>query len=175
MKLSKRVKFLVFVTAIGGILFLSDIFLFSPLSKESKALNREIIKTEVALRKALELQSRKEQTLQEYKNIEEYLKLKGSDEEIVASFLREIETKARKAGVSIIDLKPQSRRQTGGDYREYLIDLRLEGKMEEIVDFIYGVESSKFLLKAKSVSLNLKDEATSLLKGEIKISGIVID
>ena len=173
-KLSKRERFFVFGIGGLGILLLSDVFLFSPISKRSGNLNQEVLKAELTLKKSFELEARKEGILQEYKNIEKYLELIGTDEELIASFLKEIEISARQANISIIELKPRTQIQKKSGYSKYSIDLCAEGSMKAIIDFIYKLETSKFLLKARSLSLSSEDKKTDLLKADIKVVGIVV-
>lgn len=92
----------------------------------------------------------------------------------MANFLKEIGAKARDNGVSLVDLKPQGKASKTADYKKYLIDLSVEGNMEQIVGFIYGMETSGYSLKVERCSISPKAQDSPILKGEMLVSGIII-
>ncbi|MDP3143654.1 MAG: hypothetical protein Q8N14_06980 [Candidatus Omnitrophota bacterium] len=173
-KLNQREKNLAVVIVslalISGLYFLA----YEPITKRLEDLNQEIQEKELVLRRGLELSSKKDGLLAEYKNVQGYLTAKGSDEELVANFLKEIGAKARENSVSLIDLKPQPKAGKAPDYKKYLIDLSVEGNMEQVIGFIYGLETSGYVLRVERCSLSPKAEDSLVLKADILVSGIII-
>ena len=173
-KLNSREKFLAALT-VGASLIVGLYFLaYDPLIKKLGDLNQGIQEKELMLRRGVALESKKDKLNDEYKNVQGFLTTDGSDEELVASFLKEIGAKARENSVSLIDLKPQAKAIKLKEYKKYLIDLSIEGNMEQIIRFIHGLETSGYVLRAERCVLRPKAEDSVILKAEMMISGIII-
>jgi Tfp pilus assembly protein PilO len=146
---------------------------FRPLSNRLATLNQEVRAKEVELMKGLRIDEQRDRILKEYKSYEGYLRIKGSDEEIISEFLREIERLGRESTVSLLDIKPQSTNKRGV-YKEYIIEVRLEAPMKSIIDFLYRLNNSVLLLKVEKLVLSLKEESSDILKVNMSISGAVL-
>ena len=172
MKLNKRER-LIFYLCISLILVaILGKAVFRPLSDKLATLNQEIRSKEVELMKGLRVDGQRDQILKEYKSYEGYLKVEGSDEEIISEFLREIEKLGRESAVSLLDIKPQSTNKRA-IFKEYIIEVRLEAPMKDIVGFLYRLNNSSLLLKVEKLVLSLKEENSDILKTNMLISGIV--
>lgn len=90
--------------------------------------------------------------------------------QIIEELLKETERIAKDLGVSIISLSPQEPSEQPKEYKKYKADLRMEGSLEQIINFLYKVGNSKLLIKLDRLSFSPKDEQASLLKAETTVS-----
>lgn len=173
MKLAKREKILFYLSVSLIVIMALQRFVFKPLSDKLTTLDQETRAREVSLIKGLRVDRQRDEILKEYKSYEGYLKIKGSDEEVISQFLREIESLGRESAVSIIDIKPQSTSKRK-HYKEYIIEVRLEAPMKDLIGFLHRLNNSGLLLKVEKLILTLKDENTDILKISMLLSGIVV-
>lgn len=172
-KLTKREK-QIFYACVGLISILGlQLTVLNPLGSKLNDLDKEIRLLENRLIKGMRQEKQRDQILRYYKDFQPYLKLSGSDEEVTAEFLREIEKLARESDFSLSDVKPRAvnKRQS---YKEYTIDIRAEAATKDLIVFLYRINESMLLLKADKVTLSLKEEGLDMLKINILISGIVL-
>ena len=155
------------------LLFILDRLIFRPLAGKITSLVQEIHATEAKLARGLRTERQKDLILKQYGAYEDYLKLKGSDEEIVSAFLSEIERLSRDAGISVSDIKPRGTKELGL-YKEYTIEVRCDASLKDLVKFLYRMNDSKLLLKVNKLSLSLADENSELLKTSMVITGIAL-
>ena len=173
-KLNAREKFWV-ASSVGACLVAASYFLaYEPLAARLERLDQEIQEKEIVLRRGLELFSKKETLEAEYHSGQRFLTAEGPEEERVVSFLREIGAKAAESSVSLLDLKPQAKAKKTADYKKYLINLSVEGNMEQVLHFIYGIESSEYLLRVERCVLSPRAENSPLLKADIVVSGVIL-
>lgn len=176
MKLDKREKILVVVSAVLLLLLLFNLFIFKPLRERFNSVTHEIERAQLAIHKYSQLRQHQEEIIKGQKQIERYLSLKGSDEEKMAQVMSKIEAEARKSGLSILDMNPAA----GGPKAKsapivYRIQLRAEAEgMQKIIDFIYELENADILLKIDKFNLSVKDESAKVLKIEASILGIAL-
>ena len=173
MRLTKREKQIFYVcVSLVSVLILQGI-VFKPLADKLSDLNHEIQLKETKLIKGLRAEKQRDLILKVYKGYEGYLKVKGSDEEIVSELLREIERLARESAVSISDIKPQSTNKRSM-YKEYTIEVRSEATLKDIITFLYRLNNSVLLLRVEKLVLTLKEENSDTLKVNMLLSGIAV-
>ena len=173
MKFSSKERQFFYLTIFLVALFFADRFVFKPMAERLAKLEDEITRKEKSLLKGLRIEGKKENIFKEYKDIERYLNVGGSDEEITSELLREIERIGRETGISLSDIKPRST-QKRTQYREYMIEVRTESNMQDLIKFLYHLEGSNLLLRIQKLTLNLKEENSDVLKANMLISGISI-
>lgn len=154
--------------------YLFNLLVFTPLRDKFGALEENVNRSELSLRKYLELERRRDFLLGEYKNIEKYLSLKGSSNENITAILTKIEALARKAGLTILDMKPEASAKEGEASGVYHFQLNAEGELKKMVNFIYSLEDAEILLKIDRLNLSVKDENTGVMKLESLILGVVV-
>ena len=172
-KLSKREKIALFTGITLVIAAILDIVAVKPISGKIQFLDREIKVSEKQLCLNLCNIARKEVVEKEYKEYDKYVGEEGSEEEETSKILSEIETLARKSGMYLIKMKPQSPKVTGFQ-KEYKIEIEAEGKIEIVVQFLYQLNNSSQLLRAEKIRFTLKEENTSVFKVSMLISKILI-
>ena len=172
-KLSKREK----IGASLGAAFLLAVFLdnvvIKPVNVGIKVLNAEIKTGEARLSRYLRNLSCKDEVLKEYQKYAKYVKKGGSDEEETAKILGEIETLARKSNLTLADMKPRMPRAIGF-YKEYTVEIEVEGGMKSLVSFLYQLNNSTQLLRAEKVHLYPKKKDSPVIKGLILVTKILI-
>ena len=138
---------------------------------------RQQIKLEEAdLRAALEMGQQKDLIMDERLKYKDYLfsDKNVSDDEEIATFLREVETMVSASGLSIVSLTPQSQAEKGGAYKKYDAQLRVEGAPEKIYNFIYKIQNSRLLMSLSNITVTPKNPEANLLKLETTISLTVL-
>ena len=173
MKFTKREIQIFYLCLSLLLLFILDRLVFKPLANRLLALRQEIQVTQTRLARGLRAQGQKDVIVKEYKGLENYLQLKGSDEENVSAILREIEKLSREAGLSLSDVKPKSTNNRGL-YKEYTVEVRSDASLRVLVNFLYRLNDSNILLRVDKLSSSLADENSDLLKINLVLSGIAL-
>ena len=163
--INPREKIILFAT-IAVVLF-SVIFkvAIAPIMDKNEALNRQINATRAKLKKYMRLVAQKEAIQKKYSELSSGVSIPEQEAGTVVGVLSELEALAGKAGIRIIDIRPQSTRGP----KEVLIDMRAEGDVQGYLKFIYYVEQSLSSLSVKKFQLNAKPNS-ALLEGVFTIS-----
>jgi hypothetical protein len=170
--LGKREKILAASVGVLLLIFSFKLLIFNPLFDKLNSEKLDIERSQLGIRKYLELTQQKETILAAEKQIDRYLNLKGSDEEKMSAILSKIEAEARKCGLSILDMNPQGSPKTKSIPSIYRVQLRGEADMKKFFEFIYNLENSDILFKIDKVSLSVKDESSGLFKIDLSISAL---
>ena len=168
MKTKEKIIFI--SAAIIIFIFLFSKFFLSTLRLKLKDLNQQIDAEEKILKHNLSTRARKDQILKEYNNYQSYLLKPDHDRKIIAEFLKEIEKLAQISGVSIINLTPEEERTNEEGYQIYKAELKAEAYIEQIIDFLYKIQTSNFLIKIDKFSLAPRDREADILNLEASIS-----
>ncbi|MFH1318911.1 MAG: type 4a pilus biogenesis protein PilO, partial [Candidatus Omnitrophota bacterium] len=172
-KFSKKEKLWLVIAAIFIFVAAIDRLVVSPINTRMKQLSQEIKIKEKQLARNLRNLSQKETVSKEYEKYMKYVKKIGSNEEEVARILSAIESLARKSAVYLVDIKPQAPKDIDF-YREYVVEVTVEGEMESIVRFLYELNISEQLLRAEKLQINLKEKATSVIKAGIIVTQVLV-
>jgi len=167
--LNKREKLILYIT-IGVVLFgvIFNLCIFPVFGKYS-SLNKEIEVARTKYRKYQLLLSQKDYIQNKYKKFASEVNLSGS-----GNVLSELEASAKAADIRIIDIRPQNPSESSKLYKEIIVDLRTEGTMEGYLKFIYLIENSLSLLRAKRIQLTAKSRG-SPLEGSFSISQVSLE
>lgn len=150
-----------------------DRLMIAPIRNRFHRLSQEIRTSEKQLGSDLRNLNQKEFITQEYEKNLSYIKRSGSDEEEVAKILGEIESLARKSSVYLVDMKP--RKPEGVDfYVEYTIEIETEGQMESLVNFLHQLNTSAQLLRVEKLRLNQAKAGSTVLKGSMLITKVIV-
>ncbi|MEI8175579.1 MAG: GspMb/PilO family protein, partial [Candidatus Omnitrophota bacterium] len=107
----------------------------------------------------------------EYAEYKEYVQRPAGKDDELSMILKEVESMASLSGVKITSVKPKGEKNLPA-YREYMVELSCEGKLDEYMKYIYELEGSKRLLKVERLILTLKGSGSDLLKAAIIIRKI---
>jgi len=170
--LTKRERAILFIT-LGVIAFSLRLnFILLPVVNSFQTLNHEIATSLLNLKKSLRLLSREQRIQQDYNQISSLAQLEVGEEEVIALILAQLQNLANQASLRIVDVRPQASRDFGR-YKEIVVELKQEGKIEGFLKFIYDLENPPYLLRIKKLQLNSK-AAGGVLEGQILISKIYL-
>jgi len=170
-KLKQNEKLLLYATIAVVVIFVGQKLLFSGMKGKTKSSGSLITIAEARLKEGMEIQKRKSAILADFKEFKGYLNTENMPEaDIATGFLREVESIAKAAKVSIINLTPNNEPLDDGGYRRYTADLRVEGASDQIFNFLKRIQISKSLIKIDKMSLAAKDEQANTLKLDTTIS-----
>lgn len=169
--ISKREKSLISITVLVIACSIIYIFVVEPLYKKFNELNQQIEIKQVRLTKNLKLMKEKDIITEEFKKYGEKLKVKGSDEEEMASVLSEIERIGKTTGIYLKDVKPQ-RIKDMSFYKILLVEIKFQADTQNLSKFIYSLQTSASLLKVKRLQVDIKGGESSLLEGTLQISKV---
>jgi len=173
-KLSKKERIGLIAAIVVTGLVLIDRVVISPIGGRIQRINQEIKFSEKKLSRDLRNMNNKGLIESEYRKYKNYVrKTSASDEEDVANVLGEIEGLARSSGVSLVDIKPLVPKQTDF-YKEYAIEVEVEGSMEQIVTFLHSLNNSAQLLRAVKLRIGLKDKESTAIKASLLVTKISI-
>lgn len=171
--LNKREK-LVFNLAVAAILFMLIFnFIISPIMARYVQLNKEIAVTRAKLSKYMVLLSQKEKIQKQYSDkFNSVPSLPELKQDYLVLVLSELQDLAKKAEISIIDLRPQQGVKSGSPLnKEIIIEMRTEGSMEGYFKFIYDIENSLWILDIKKFQLLTKGNS-AVLEGVFTIAQV---
>jgi len=159
----------VLVVLIGSM----DRLFYRPIVNLFNELDQEIISQEKQLRKNMRYLAVREDVQNSYSAYAAYSVTNGADEEEVASLLNEVEGQARKAGLSLLNLKPKPAISTTFG-KQYPVEVEMETEMKELIKFIHGLHSSKYILRVQKLRLVPKSKSKAEIKGFLLINRTVI-
>lgn len=170
--LTKRERIIAFFAL--GIIAISAIlnFILLPLINRYQALNREISLCQLNLKKSSRLLSKRERIQQDYNEISSLVQLEAGEDRIIALVLTQLENLANQADLRIVDVRPQAPRNLER-YKEIIVELKQEGRIEGFLRFIYDLENPPHLFRIKKLQLNPKAVA-GILDGYLTVSKIYL-
>ncbi len=166
---TKREKLILYITvAIIIFSFFFSVFIMPILAKD-EALDKEISAAKIKLHRYLRLIAQKDYIHDKYKKLSgQAIGDAAMGENISGGILSDLQNLAKASGIRIIDIRSQEPKKTAL-YKEMIIDLRLEGAMEDYLKFVYNLENSLLLLRVKRIQINVKPNSP-LLEGSLSVS-----
>ncbi len=164
---SPREQKIFYICIVVAILCGAYSFLVKPVYSRWMKLEKSITEEEIKylrFKKLVKLRGRIEE---EYNKHREKIKPLGSEEEEIATLLKEIEMQARKIGLYISKIKPLPVNDTTF-CKEYTVQLKTEGDVLTLAKFLYNLQFSPQTLKVKRLEIKAKQ------KGNYLDSGILI-
>jgi hypothetical protein len=172
--LSKRERMVLYSCLIFVSLALLDRLIISPAFTKKKLIEEKIKNKKLMIKKDLYFLSLKEKIDFEVSKYKDYFrKEKKSPDEEMNSLLKLIEDIARRTGVDLLYIKPAGFKSSKAQ-NEFYIDLTCQGKMPNIVRFIYRIESSPQLLNIEKFTLSAIEEGSPLAQCRMTILKISI-
>ena len=150
-----------------------DRLIVSPIRSRVRQINQNIHISEKQLAHDLRNVRQKDQIEKQFEKFVGFVERSGSDEEEVAKILGEIESLSRQAGIYLVDMKPQSPKDIDF-YREYTIEIEVEGEILPLTQFLYQLNISPQLLRIKKLRLTSKEEGGTALKSSMVITKVLV-
>lgn len=172
--LSKREKTVLYVTCLVLALVVLDRMIIYPVYSRISALGSEIKEKEAGIARDLRMLAQQERIMLEGKKYASFLNIPESEEEAMTSFLKEVENLANKSSLYIIDMKPAGVKTEKGKIKKFQLVLSCEGQMEQLIEFMYGVENLNALLNIEKYQISPKSKDSTIVQAAITISKIAI-
>jgi len=150
-----------------------DRLIVSPIRGRFQRIDRSIKINEKQLAHDLRNVHQQDQIAEQYDKYVKYVERSGSDEEEVAKILGEIESLARQANIYLANMKPQTPKEIDF-YKEYAVEIEVEGETEPLTTFLYQLNTSDQLLRVERLRLNSQKEGDKVLKASMLITRILV-
>ncbi len=173
--LSDKERKLFYVAAVFVVLTLLDRVFFGPVMDRLQTLDKQIEEQKNIIKRDMRFLTYKDYILKESETYQHYFPKKDqTEEEIIAAFLKEIESRASKTGVNIIQVKPSESRHFKG-YIEYYANLNAEGKLEDTIAFMHSIDSSPELLKVTKLNMSPKRASATEVVSAMVVKKMIVD
>ena len=171
--LSRRERLMFYGALTVFLLVLLDRLMLNPIMSEMRLLDEKICNEKASIKEALYIISQKDRLGRETRLYATYLERTSSDEEEILSFLKYVENLTAKSSVSLTGIKASGIKEETLS-KKYFIRLSCEAQMEQIIDFLYDIESSNRLLRIEKWHMTPKAEGSSIINCTMDISKFVI-
>ncbi len=172
--LSEKERKIFYVTCVIVALAVFDRVIVGPITKETMVLKEKIDSQTKLIEKNLRILKYKDSILDKYVLYGKYFaKPSMTQEEKIAAYLNEIEEMAKKSNVALINVNPVSATEQNG-YSLYTLTVDCTSTMNDFVDFIYTIDSSKKLIRTITYTIAPKDRETYEVKATLTIVKMII-
>jgi len=163
---SKREKNIFMIAVIFIAAALSGNFIFEPCLKKWQSLNNEILVKKAGITKDIRLVKRGDSIIREYN-------IYAKPAQNITMILNNVENQADSLGIKTSDIKPGQAIERSF-YKEYNIELKIEGEMKDIVKFLSALIKTPTLAALKKFDFKLISQNPPVFKGTIVLSKIII-
>lgn len=160
----KKKDWLIIYTLVGLVfVFLILKVIVQPFHDKLSGVNKQVLLQEARLKKGIGLLENKAAIDNEYGKYASYFSLQDfSNEEIVASFLREIERISRESGFLILDIKPQKDPTSDKISKQFEISIKAEADLRQLTTFLHNLYNSNLLFSVEKMILVPKENSPNL-------------
>ncbi|MBF0571682.1 MAG: type 4a pilus biogenesis protein PilO [Candidatus Omnitrophica bacterium] len=172
--LNDNQKKLLIIAVVIVIAAFFDRLLIGPTMSRLSAIEEDITKEEASIKQDIRFLGYKDRILKESNEIAPYLtKNMSTDEEMIAAFLKKIESLATQAKVNLIKVSPAPGEQDA-EYWKYHADLECSGNLADVVSFMHLINSNTDLMKVDKFNFSGKKSDTDEIKATMTIEKIVV-
>jgi|GEM_PF-1053805 len=164
--LSKRERYIFIVSAALVSAALLYNFALEPNIKKWRLINTEITVKKARMDKGIRLLKRRDSIIEEYNK---YAKTTKN----ISKILGYMENLADSLGVKTGNIKP-GQAVDKGLYKEYIIELQIEGQMQHIVKFLSGLVKLPTLVVLKKFDFRVVSQNPLIFKGTVTLQKIII-
>jgi Tfp pilus assembly protein PilO len=169
----QRERIILLMTAELVLILAFYVLALKPMLKKVDALNVEIAAQELLRQKSLRIIGQESRVSNQYQKYADLVKLKASEEQEMAKMLAEIEGAAKEIQIRILDMKPQ-KIKTIDFYRNFGVDLIIEGPLKDITHFLYDLQNLPHLIKVDRLHLEKESVVQPVLKASLTVSKSLI-
>ncbi len=174
-KLSEKEQKLFYAALAVVVVCLSDALLFRPTLSRIKELDDEILETKNGIERDRRFLSYRDKIRFEEQAFAVYqVEAEGSREEVIAAFLKTIETLASESGVDLAKLNPGEVKTYKG-YLIYFANLECSGTMEAMVRFMHRIDTTENVLKVVRFDLSGKKASEDRVTASMRVAKLVLD
>lgn len=168
-KFTKRERILIIATITIVLSTISYTLIIEPLIRTYFKLNHQIKASSLKLERNYKILKRQDYINTEYEKYSSLIKPSSSEEEEIASMLKVIEAKARENNIFITNIRPLPAKDKVY-YRELTFELIAEAGIDRLVKFIYDLQTSGNLLRARKLTLTSSYTKSDVIKAVIEIT-----
>ncbi len=161
-RLAKREKMFFYVTLTVISLTLMDQVVIRPILKTLHSLDQQIIDLETNIKKSVRLLGQKERMIKESEYFATFSAHAKSPEEGALTLLKSVQEVANDTSVNLLYVKPAGGAST--DEAIYRVNLECEGQIDQLINFFYAIENSKFLLRIEKYTIQPTAKGSSVIK-----------
>ena len=166
-KLNSRERLIVAFMIASFALLAADRWVWSPISQAYENLDDAIQAKQSELRDDQRLLTGSEQIKKDYAAYAPRREGQENRSNEMTDLLKEIEALAKRSGVKIIDVKPQT---VPGHRMSSAVYLVTEGRWDPLVHFVYEVQRSPRLLQIQRAGVQAKGDDGSLVTAQFTIA-----
>jgi hypothetical protein len=172
---NRNEKILLFFIGFLTVVFLLKTLILSPLYGRLVNYNAQIEQYEAIIRKYMSLEHNRIEILEAREKVKGFFTLKGSDEDKAAAVMTELESEARRVKLQVQNMNYTCSSKIKGPIALHRVNLRAEGRLADMLDFISSIEKSDILIQVEKMILTVKDDTSGVLKADMNIIGISFD
>lgn len=171
--LSPREKNIFYITVVVISAYVIYNFLISPFIIKWRKTNQDFRQKTVKLQKYLQILHRAKRLQQWHESVPFDLKASEIQENGVTKILSYVETISKKSSVQITNISPGNM-EGHGNYKFMFVELELKGRMRNIVEFIYNIESSPMMFTVEKLEISSTPEKSKNVKVFLEIKKLII-
>jgi hypothetical protein len=172
--LNENQKKLLVIAVVIVVAALFDRLLIAPTMSRLSSIEGDITKEEVSIKQDIRFLGYKDRIVQETQEIDPYLtKNMSTDEEMIAAFLKKIESLASQTKVTLIKVNPAAGEQDA-EYWKYQADLECSGELGDVISFMHLINANTELMKVLKFNFSSKKTDTDEIKATMTIEKIVV-
>lgn len=173
-KLAAREKVLFMIAAVFIFFALVDNIVLRPVAAHMQLMDIDIKSKSEAIRRDMRIVSFREGILRDYSHYIKYLDSGDkSQEEIIASLLRKIETVAAEKSVAILNIQSGDS-SAKSSFKEYKATLACEGPLKNILGLMHELEESDYLFRITKYDFVPKSKGADIMKANIEMSRVLV-
>ena len=152
---------------VAGFAFVDRVIVM-PILSTLTTLNQSVREQETSIRKSMNMLLHKETITAESNEYASYsIEAKNPEEEMVG-LLKEVESVAGKAGVSLLYVKPGTIKDESGT-KKFYANMECEGNMESVATFFHDIESTAQLIKIEKYTIQPKSKGSSSARATVPV------
>jgi len=161
--------------AVGIVLIaLFDRLLIGPTMSRLSSIEEDIVKEEATLKQDMRFVTYKDRIAKQSEEIQPFLTQDvQTDEEMIAAFLKKIESLAAQTKVNLVKINPAPGEQDA-QYWKYQADLECSGQLADVISFMHAINSDTDLMKVDKFTFNGKKSDTDEIKATMTVEKIVV-
>ena len=174
-KLSSQEKMFLYAAVAAGVIAFFDLLFYRPVTSRLREIEENIQKANLAIEQDIRFVSYEDKIYAEQEVFKSYQTgEKKTGEEIIAEFLGTVESLAKAAAVNLSKITPADVvAKKGAVY--YSANLEADGRLEDMVKFMYEIDKTENLLKIVKVSMEANKAVPDGIKASMKVVKLVID
>jgi Tfp pilus assembly protein PilO len=172
MTLSKRERYIIAATLAVVLVFVLDRYVVTPLMDRRDQANAEKMEAVRQMQSAEALFSQRKRTAQRWQEMRS-TGLRGDAAEAESALLRALQDWSRASGLTLSLLKPERPVQKGC-LPQIVVHAVGGGTMENIVKFLWLVETAELPLKVEQMQLGSRKEGADDLSLQLQLSALYI-